>query len=118
MSRYVHLPIFQKGYDFSLEIYHTTHNFSREYKYSLGQKLKEIASELLDWIIITNSKEDKQACFPEMKIRIERLRIHLRTAYDLKIINDKRLEYLNRMLEEISRQVSGWEKWFVENAKC
>jgi len=103
MSRYVHLPIFQKGYDLNLEIYHITHNFPREYKYSLGQKLKEITSELLEWIIITNSKEDKQSCFPEMKVRIERLRIHLRTAYDLKIINTKRLEYLNRMLEEISK---------------
>jgi len=118
MSRYAHLPVFQKGYDLSLEIYRTTHNFSREYKYSLGQKLKEIVSELLDWIIIANSKEDKQSCFQEIKIRIERLRIHLRTAYDLKIINNKRLEYLNRMLEEISKQVSGWEKWFVENVKC
>lgn len=117
MSRYLHLPVFQKGYDFNLEIYRTTHSFPREYKYTLGQKLKEISGELLDWIIITNSKEEKKFCFPEINIRIERLRIHLRTAYDLKIIKSKRLEYLNRFLEEISKQVSGWEKWFLEKKK-
>jgi len=116
MSRYVHLPIFQKGYDLNLEIYQTTHSFPREYKYSLGQKLKETVSELLDWIIIANSKEDKELCFSEIKIRIERLRIHLRVSYDLKIITSKRIEFLNRILEEISKQVSGWEKWFLENS--
>ncbi|MBU4082847.1 four helix bundle protein [Patescibacteria group bacterium] len=117
MSRYIHLPIFQKGYDLNLEVYRATHNFPREYKYSLGQKLKETASELLDWIIITNSKEDKGIYFPEINARIERLRIHLRVAYDLKIINVKKLEFLNRFLEEISKQVSGWEKWFFDNLK-
>jgi len=114
MSRYIHLPIFQKGYDFNLEIYKTTHNFPREYKYSLGQKMKEIASELLDCIIIANSKENKESYFSEIKIRIERLRIHLRVSYDLKIVNNKRFEFLNRFLEEISKQVAGWEKWFFE----
>jgi len=117
MSRYAHLPVFQKGYDLNLEIYRTTHNFPREYKYSLGQKLKEISGELLDLIVIANSKEDKEPYFPEIGMRIERLRIQLRTAYDLKIIESRRLEFLNRLLEEISRQISGWEKWFLKNLK-
>jgi len=117
MSRYLHLPVFQKGYDLNLEIYRTTHNFPREYRYSLGQKIKEIASELLDLIVVTNSEENKGSYFPKIKIRIERLRIQLRVAYDLEIIKAKRLEFLNRLLEEISRQVSGWENWFFNNSK-
>lgn len=115
--RYAHLPVFQKGYDLNLEIYRATHNFPREYKYSLGQKLKEISGELLDLIVITNSKENKGPYFSGIKIRIERLRIQLRVAYDLAIIKIKRLEFLNRLLEEISKQVSGWEKWFFKNGK-
>ncbi len=117
MSRYLHLPVFQKGYELNLEIYRTTHNFPREYKYSLGQKIKEIASELLDLIVLANSEENKGAYFPKIKIRIERLRIQLRVAYDLNVINSKRMEFLNRFLEEISKQVSGWENWFFENLK-
>lgn len=115
MPRYLHLPIFQKTYDLNLDIYRTTHNFPREYKYTLGQKLKSISGELLDWIIISNAKTDKEDCFGEIRIRIERLRIHLRTLYDLKIIKCSRLEHFNRFLEDISRQVGGWEKWFFEN---
>jgi len=115
MPRYNHLPVFQKGYDLNLEIFRTTHNFPREYKYSLGQKIKEIASELLDTIIIANSKEDKGPYFPEIKIKIERLRIQIRVAYDLRAIKSNRLEFLNRILEDISRQVLGWENWFFKN---
>ncbi len=115
MPRYLHLPVFQKGYDLNLEIYRTTHSFPREYKYSLGQKLKEVSGELLDLIVMANSKENKEPYFPEIGIRIERLRIQLRTAYDLKIIESRRLEFLNRILEEISMQISGWEKWFFKN---
>jgi hypothetical protein len=112
MAQYNHLPVFQKSYDLNLEIYRTTHNFPREYKYTLGQKLKEISAELLDLIIVVNSQKNKGPYFPEIKMRLERLRIQIRVAFDLKIITDRRLEFLNRNIEEVSKQVSGWENWF------
>jgi S23 ribosomal protein. len=114
MAQYNHLPVFQKSYDLNLEIYRTAHNFSREYKYTLGQKLKEISAELLDSIVIINSLADKSQFFPKIKLQIERLRIQIRVAFDLKIIAANRLEFLNRFLEEISMQISGWEKWSLK----
>ena len=39
MSRYEHIRIFQCAYMLTIEIYKTTGNFSREFKYSLGEKL-------------------------------------------------------------------------------
>jgi len=115
MSRYSHLPIFQKAYDLNLEIYKTTHNFPREYKYTLGQNIKETASKLLDDIVAANSEEDKGRYFSLIKTHLEQLRIKIRLSYDLKIINSRRLEFLNRYLEEISKQITGWEKWFFKN---
>ncbi|MDD5072086.1 MAG: four helix bundle protein [Patescibacteria group bacterium] len=115
MSRYLHLPIFQKAYDLNLEIYRTTHNFPREYKYTLGQNIKEIAGNLLDSIVAANSEENKGRYFPLLKTQVEQLRIKIRLSYDLKIINSRRLEFLNRLIEEISKQISGWEKWFLKN---
>ncbi|MDD3498419.1 MAG: four helix bundle protein [Candidatus Moranbacteria bacterium] len=105
------MPIFQKSYDLNLEIYHTTHNFPREYKYTLGQKLKEISSNLLDLIVVINSQQDKVPYFPKIRMQLERLRIYVRVAYDLKIIKNQRLEFLNRILEEISKQNEGWADW-------
>jgi hypothetical protein len=50
MAKYEHLSIFQKASDLMVRIYQETHNFPREYKYSLGQKIKDACLELLDWL--------------------------------------------------------------------
>ena len=69
---------------------------------------------MLDWIVVINSQKDKSPYFSKIKLQVERLRIQIRVAYDLKIINGKRLEFLSRNLEEISMQIGGWEKWFLK----
>ncbi len=117
MSRYFHIPIFQQGYDLNLQIYRTTHNFPREYKYTLGQELKKVSSELLDYIVKANQKRDKDLCFAEIRSRIERLRIYFRTAYDLKIIRIEKFTYFSRTLEMIAKQNAGWENWFFDKKR-
>lgn len=114
MAQYNHLPIFQLAYKLTLEIYQITHNFSREYKYTLGQKLKEISADFLDFIVLANSQENKIPSLKEARLRLERLRIHIRLACDLKIISFKKYELLSRSLEELSKQLAGWQDWALK----
>ncbi len=111
MAQYNHLPIFQLGYKLTLEIYKTTQRFPREYKYSLGQRLKEISAEFLDYVVIANSLEDKMPAIKNAELRIERLKIHVRLAYDLKIISLGKYEEIFRSLEDLGKQLSGWKEW-------
>ncbi len=111
MAQYNHLPIFQLTYQLTLEIHRATHQFPREYKYTSGQKLKEIISDLLDLIVVANSKEDKVEILEEARSKLEQFRIHLRLTCDLKILGLKRYEAFNRTLEDISKQLSGWLEW-------
>lgn len=115
MAQYNHLPIFQLAYKLTLEIYQTTHQFSREYKYTLGQKLKEISAEFLDFIVVANSQENKLSALKEARLRLERLRIHIRLACDLKIISLKKYESAFRSLEDLSKQLSGWQEWALKS---
>jgi hypothetical protein len=117
MAQYTHLPIFQLAYKLTLEIYQITHQFPREYKYTLGQKLKEISADFLDFIILANSQEDKLPSLKEARLRLERLRIHIRLACDLKIINLNRYESISRSLEDLSKQLSGWQEWSLKTEK-
>ena len=57
----------------TIEIYKTTANFSREFKYTLGEKLKNSAHDILDVIMRTNSMPDreKQKYFPEIDFKKE-----------------------------------------------
>lgn len=111
MAQYNHLPIFQLAYQLTLEIHRATHQFPREYKYTLGQKLKEIVSDVLDIIVEANSTKEKTEILEGARLKLERLRIHLRLANDLEILGLKRYEAFNRTLEEISKQLSGWLEW-------
>lgn len=113
--RYNHLPIFQHTYQLTLEIHRATHQFPREYKYTLGQKLKEIVSDILDLIVAANSKEDKVEVLEDARLKLEQLRIHIRLACDLKILGLKRFEAFSRTVEEISKQLSGWLEWSKNN---
>lgn len=115
MAQYNHLPVFQATYRLTLEVHQATHQFSREYKYTLGQKLKEMMSDLMDLIVAANSKENKTAVLEEARLKLEQFRIHLRLACDLKILGLNRYETFNRTLEEISKQLSGWLEWSKKN---
>ena len=111
MSRYNHLPVFQHTYQLTLEIHRAVHQFPNEYKYTLVHTVKDLASELLNLIVAANSAEQKKDILESAKLKLEQLRIHVRLASDLKILGLKRYEAVSRMIEEISKELTGWYDW-------
>ena len=116
MGKYSHIPIFQKTYILALNIYKIAGNFKKEYKYTLGEKLKLTCHDLLDLIIIVNSNENKSEFLEKLNNKLESLRIHLRLTFDLRAISPGQFEKLNKEIDEIGRQIGGWQKW-VANKK-
>ncbi|OGJ61603.1 hypothetical protein A3A67_03160 [Candidatus Peribacteria bacterium RIFCSPLOWO2_01_FULL_51_18] len=111
MAQYNHLPVFQKTYLLTVEMYGVTSRFPRLYRFTLGEKLKALLSDLLCHIVAANSREDKVLSLEEAAITLEQLRIHVRLASDLKILGLGTYESMSRTLEEISKQFSGWTTW-------
>lgn len=110
MAKYEHLSIFQKSFDLMVRIYQETHNFPREYKYGLGQKIKDVCSELLDWIIIANSEKEKRPYLQKVNQQVDRLRIYVRLCRFLNIISKRKYEVLSKFIDEIGRMAGGWLK--------
>lgn len=115
MARYTHIPIFQSTYVLTINIYKAAGNFKREYKYTLGQELKKVCHELLELIVKINAVEDKSGLLKELDNRLETLRIHLRLAFDLKAVSRGLLGEFNKQIEEIGRQIGGWQKWAAKS---
>lgn len=115
MAKYDHTPIFQKSYILTVHIYRASSNFKREYKYTLGEKLKNLCNEMLDLVVEANSAKDKPQFIEKLDKKLETLRIHLRLAFDLKAISSGQLEVLNKQINEIGRQIGGWQKWAMKN---
>ena len=71
MALYSDLPVYKSTYDLLLAIFRFTKDFSKEYKYTVGESLKKETIELLTLIYRANVKRDKQEVLQEARERIE-----------------------------------------------
>lgn len=110
---YNHTPIFQSVYILTIEIYKVTKNFKKEFKYTLGERLKNITHDMLELVMKINSLPvaQKPLKLLELDYQKENLKIHLRMALDFKMISRGQSGVLNTRIEEIGRQIGGWQKW-------
>jgi hypothetical protein len=60
MALYYDLPVYKDTYKLILSIFQYTKDFSREYKYTLGQDMKRDAMVLIRGIYRANKSQEKQ----------------------------------------------------------
>jgi hypothetical protein len=113
MALYSNLPVYKLGYDLLIEIYKRSKNFSREYKYTIGEKLKAESLEMLIYVYKANKskKENRLENIELARKNLEVIRLLLRVTKDLKIITIKGFTYLNLKIEELSKQLTAWQKY-------
>jgi len=110
MGLHQELPVYKASYDLLIEIFQFTKDFSKEYKYTVGESLKKETIELLTLIFRANSRKDKESVLQEARERIEVIRLFIRLMKDLQQISLKRFVQVNQKVEEVSKQLTGWQK--------
>jgi hypothetical protein len=109
MATYNNLPVYKTAYDLLLEIFQTTKNFSREYKYTIGQDLKLEATQLIKRIFQANSAFDTRRQYIQYaREHTEVIRLYSRLLKDLKQVNIKKFISINEKIESISKQLAKW----------
>ena len=109
MALYYYLPVYKASYDLLLAIFQLTKNFSREYKYTIGQDLKKITTEMILNIYRANSASDKKEIIQKGRENIEIIKLYVRLLKDLKQISVKKLIHVNELIESVSKQLTGWQ---------
>jgi len=110
MKLHSDLPVYKSCYVLLLEIFLFTKEFSKEYKYTVGESLKKETIDLLTLIFRANSRSDKNAVLQQARESIEVIRLLIRLMKDLKQINLKRFVTVNQKVEAVSKQLTGWQK--------
>lgn len=110
MAKYDELPVYKASYDLLLEIFRFTKEFSKEYKYTVGESLKKETLDLITLIYRANSKTDKKETLQSAREKIEVIRLFVRLMKDLKQISIERFVQVNKQVENVSRQLAGWQK--------
>jgi len=110
MGQYDELPVFKAAYDLLLALFHFTKDFSREYKYTIGEKLKKETIDMVTLIYRANSRRDKFSVIQAAREQIEVIRLLVRLMKDLKQISMKKFVHINKRIENVSKQLTGWQK--------
>jgi len=110
MANYDELPVYKATYDLLLEVFRFTKTFSKEYKYTVGESIKKETLELITLIYRANSKQNKTETIQEAREKIEVLRLFIRLMKDLRQISLKRFVQINKQVENVSKQLTGWQK--------
>jgi|SRR6056297_602293 len=110
MALYYTLPIYRDVYQLILKLFEATHNFSREYKYTLGQDIKRDGISLVRNIYKANKYKEKEGYLNELQEDLEVLKLQIRLAKDLNVVSTKKYAEICRITEKIGRQLTGWKK--------
>ena len=110
MAQYQHLPIYKQTYDILLRTMSATKDFPREYKYTLGQKIKDELIELVVMIYRANSATDKVRHIESIVERVQAIQLMLRLSHDMKILSRRHYAALSEMTDDLARQAQGWLK--------
>lgn len=110
MKLHSDLPVYKATYDLLLAIFQFTKDFSKEYKYTVGESLKKETTELLTLIFRANTRKDKHDILREARERIEVIRLFIRLMKDLRQISMKNFVTINQRVEDESKQLTGWQK--------
>ena len=110
MAHYSELPVYKATYDLLLQVFGMVHNLGKEYKYSLGEKIKNEVTDMLSNIYRANRTREKNVPLDKARENLELVRLYIRILKDTKQIGMNKYLFLNKNLESISKQLAGWHK--------
>lgn len=110
MATYNHLPVYKTSYDLLLDLFRFVKNFQRDYKYTIGESLKNEAIQMIANIYRANSSRTKAIFIQKARENAEIIRLYLRLVKDLKQINLEKFVQLNENIESVSKQLFAWQK--------
>lgn len=84
-------------------------NFSRMYRYDLGEKMTKTALELFEYIQLANMyPSNRQKYMDGFRVKMELLKTILRLCFNRKLFNERQAADICRLTTLIGRQATAW----------
>ncbi|QQS61274.1 MAG: four helix bundle protein [Candidatus Moraniibacteriota bacterium] len=110
MATYDNLPVYKASYDLLLELFLVVNNFSRDYRFTLGEHIKNETITMMMCIYRANKDRlERKKNISLARERVENIRVLLRILKDLRQIGLKKFVVLQESIELVSKQLTGWE---------
>ena len=103
-------PAVEAHYQFLTWLMPTVEKFPRSHKFTIGDRIEIAALDVLEALIEATYTRDRLQHLRQANLGIEKLRVLLRLAADLKLLDRRRYEHAARALDETGRLIGGWTK--------
>ncbi len=110
MSDMKSLIIYQKHYDLMRYSFPIISRFPKNQRYVLGQQIENMMLDIGKMIVHANKLKQKRGKLFEIDIELEKLRMLIRLATDLKMISVARFGHISGKIDEIGKLLGGWLK--------
>ena len=110
MGNYTELNVYKSTYNLLFELLSASRSFNRDFKYTLGENLKNEMIDAMMYVWRANSVHDKQGHIHSAREKIEKCRLYIRLLYDLRQISIEHFTKWNIEIQNISKQLAGWDK--------
>lgn len=106
------LPVIKKVYDLYKTFYNYAKLFPKKDKYTLGNKCEMYIIDTLELLVAAGSapKNEKYVFIGKASIKFDTLKIFIRLANDVGLLDYKKYIALQNQLQEIGRMIGGWKK--------
>jgi hypothetical protein len=108
--RHDQLPVYKVTYDLLLQSFADIRHFPREYKYTLGEKIKLELLELICMLYRVNTSEEKYDHLQQSREHIETIRLLWRISRDMKLISIKKYVVISQYITSISKQLTARQR--------
>jgi len=102
--------VYKSTYDLLLLSFWVVKHFPREYKFSLGEKIKQEILELTCLLFRSNNSQEKKSLLTLARERIETVRLLRRVSKDMKIVDLKKYVEFKSILNLSLKQLTAWQK--------
>lgn len=104
------LPIYKVAYDLFKEVTDSTRHMPRDFKLSVGGRIRDEALEIVTLIFRANAAADKVPYLCDLLERVDVINLLLRLAHDMRFISTSRYATAIKLTESVGKQAGGWLK--------
>jgi hypothetical protein len=95
----------------------TVERFPRSHKFTLGDRIQNAALDVLEALIEATYTRDRRGHLARANLGLEKLRVFLRLAAELRLLDPRRYEHGARTIDEVGRLIGGWAKAHAANGE-
>lgn len=102
------LPVFMKWMEFLKWLLPVTDRFPKKYHFTFSNRIDNLALDVVEDLVEARYTKDKTAILRRANLRLERMRMLLRLAHDLRVLSHDSHEHAAKAMNEVGRMLGGW----------